>query len=52
MVVKATKISQKIKGKSQLNIEKYIMNMKKIAERLLNKVSLSSYKSKIRAVLE
>lgn len=35
-----------------MNIEKYIMNMKKIAERLLNKVSLSSYKSKIRAVLE
>ena len=35
-----------------MNIEKYIMNMKKIAERLLNKVPFSSYKSKIRAILE
>ena len=46
MVVNATKISKKMKNKSQLSVEKYIMKREKIIERSLDKVSVSSYKSK------
>ena len=46
MVVNATKISKKMKNKSQLSVEKYIMKREKIIESSLDKVSVSSYKSK------
>ena len=42
----ATKISLKMKNKSWLSIEKYIMKCEKVNETSLNKVSVSTSKSK------
>ena len=52
MVVNTIKISQKMKNKNCLSIEKGITRQKKISERSLKKVSVSSYKSENEAILE
>ena len=52
MVVNAIKISKKMKNKSQLSVEKDIMKREKIIEISLDKVSVSSYKSKDGVSLE
>ena len=52
MVVNTMKISRKMKSKNWLSIEKGITRHKKISERSLKKVSVSSYKSDNEAILE
>ena len=52
MVVNAIKITQKMKNKIQQSIEKDIMKCKKITERLLSKVLVSSCQSKNGLILE
>ena len=51
MVMKAIKISHKMKNKSWLSIEKGITKSEKITERSLDNVSVSSYKSENGVVL-
>ena len=52
MLVNVIKISQKIKNKSQLSIEKNIVQCKKITKRLLDDVLVTSYKSESGVILE
>ena len=52
MLVNVIKISQKMKNKSQLSIEKNIVQCKKITKRLLDEVLVTSYKSESGVILE
>ena len=52
MLVNVIKISQKMKNKSQLSIEKNIVQCKKITKRLLDDVLVTSYKSESGVILE
>ena len=52
MLVNVIKISQKMKNKSLLSIEKNIVQCKKITKRLLDDVLVTSYKSESGVVLE
>ena len=52
MLVNVIKISQKMKNKSLLSIEKNIVQCKKITKRLLDEVLVTSYKSESGVILE
>ena len=52
MLGNVIKISQKMKNKSQLSIEKNIVQCKKITKRLLDEVLVTSYKSESGVILE